>query len=120
MENHMNTTRAGYHMLQILSTADGKLDAGKDLVIRNYLTNEFPFDVNLDYEMDIISNLAPEDYPLHFNKAMEDFTLDSTPEERSKFLNYAMQLAAADREVTKEENAYLHELFMSWEPEFEE
>lgn len=120
MESHMNTPRAGYHMLQILCAADGKLDASKDLIIRNYLANEFPFTIDLDYETEILSKLSPEDYPTHFAKAMEDFSLDSTPEERQRFLNYAMQLATVDREVTLEEDNYLHELFMSWDPEHEE
>lgn len=120
MEKHMNTPRAGYHMLQILSAADGKLDPNKDLIIRNYIANEFPFTINLDYETEILSRLSPEDYPMHFNKALEDFSLDSTPSERKKFLNYAVQLATADRQVTKEENEYIHELFMNWEPEQEE
>lgn len=120
MENHINTPRAGYHMLQILYAADGKLDARKDLIIRNYLANEIPFYIDLDYETEILSCLSPEDYPSHFSKAMEDFSLDSTPEERKRFLNYAVQLVTADREVTNQEDNYLHELFMNWDPEHEE
>ncbi len=115
----LNKVMAGYHMLVILSQVDGKFDPAEGKVIVNYLKDSFPFRFNLDHEMDILSNLPKEDYFLHFNNAMNDFYEDSTVEERTDFLNYAVKMVMADKKLTKDENKYLKELFFAWEPEFE-
>jgi hypothetical protein len=77
-ERKLNLPAAGYHMLQILSAIDGSFSPEEDKIIRKYLTKTFPFQVNLDNEMEIISGLKPEEYFNHFNKVMDDFYMDST------------------------------------------
>jgi hypothetical protein len=115
----MNKTIAGYHLLMILSAVDFRVGIHEDNVIREYLVQEFPIRVNLDKQMDIISHLHPEEWENHFLKAMDDFYDDATPEERNSLLDFAVQLAAADNVITKEENHYLNHLFRAWEPERE-
>lgn len=117
MPNHrMNKTIAGYHLLMILSAVDFRFSAAEDEVIRHYLVAEFPFHVNLDREMAIISNLKPDEWERHFQKAMDDFYDDATEEERKSLLDFAIQLTKADHVITKEENRFLNMLFESWEP----
>jgi hypothetical protein len=113
-----NNVIAGYHMLMILSEVDGEFDKSEGKVIVDYLKAMFPFRVNLDYEMEVLSALPVEDYFLHFNNAMNDFYEDSTPKERSEFLNFAVKLVKADKKITEEENKYLKELFFAWESEY--
>lgn len=113
----MNKTIAGYHLLMILSAVDFRVGTAEDKVIREYLVTEFPFRVNLDKQMEIISNLTPDEWEQHFIKAMDDFYDDATEEERTSLLDFAIQLTTADNVVTKEENHYLNLLFENWKPE---
>ena len=118
MPNHrMNKTIAGYHLLMILSAVDFRISADEDEVIRTYLVEEFPFHVNLDREMEIISNLLPDEWERHFIKAMDDFYDDATEEERTSLIRFALKLTSADNVITKEENHYLNLLFEHWRPE---
>lgn len=113
--NRMNKTIAGYHLLMILSAVDFRINASEDSVIREYLVQEFPFHVNLDREMEIISNLHPDEWEGHFLKAMDDFYDDATEEERKSLIKFALLLAKADQVITKEENYFLNMLFDNWE-----
>ena len=115
--NRLNKTVAGYHLLMILSAVDFRVGFAEDRVIRDYLVTEFPFRVNLDREMAIISNLNPEEWEGHFLKMMDDFYDDATEDERNKLLQFAVKLTTADNVITAEENHYLNLLFESWKPE---
>lgn len=115
--NRLNKTVAGYHLLMILSAVDFRVSAAEDKVIRDYLVQEFPFRVNLDREMAIISNLKPDEWEGHFLKMMDDFYDDATEAERKKLIQFAVNLTKADDVITQEENRYLNLLFESWKPE---
>jgi hypothetical protein len=112
--NRMNKTIAGYHLLMILSAVDFRISPEEDKVIRDYLVTEFPFRVNLDREMAVISNLKPDEWEQHYMKALEDFYDDATEAERNKLLKFAIELTKADNVITKEENHYLNLLFDHW------
>lgn len=117
MPNHrLNKAIAGYHILMILSAVDGHVGFPRDLIIRDYLIQEFPFRVNLDREMEIISNLKRDDWEPHFQQMMDDFYDDATPEERRSLLQFAINLTKADDVITHAENRYLNLLFDAWEP----
>ena len=111
----MNKTIAGYHLLMILSAVDFRISAEEDMVIRQYMVNEFPFHVNLDKQMEVISRLRPDEWEAHYLKAMDDFYDDATEEERKNLIRFAIKLAKADHVITKEENHYLNLLFEHWE-----
>ena len=113
--NRMNKTIAGYHLLMILSAVDFKVSVNEDKIIRQYLATEFPFHVNIDKQMEIISSLHPDDWEKHFRKSMDDFYDDSTLAERRSLISFALQLAKADNVITHEENYYLNLLFENWE-----
>ncbi len=111
----MNKTIAGYHLLMILSAVDFRINSAKDMVIREYLINEFPFHVNLDRQMEVISRLRPDEWEGHFLKSMDDFYDDATPEERRNLIQFAIIMAKADEVITHEENHFLNLLFDHWE-----
>lgn len=115
--NRMNKTIAGYHLLMILSAVDFKVSGPEDMVIRQYLTHEFPIQVNLDRQMEVISRLRPDEWEGHFRKAMDDFYDDATEEERKNLIRFALKLACADNVITKAENYYLNLLFEHWDAE---
>lgn len=118
-KHRTNKTIAGYHLLMILSAVDYRIKLEEDLVIRDFLAKEFPFEVDLDNEMSLISALRPEEWEQHFLKYMDDFYADATPEERRDFLRFSLDLVTADKVVTVEENYYLQLLFNHWEGDSE-
>jgi len=113
-----NKTIAGYHLLMILSAVDYRFNVLEDKVIRRFLYEEFPFHVNLDKEMEKISNLLPEEWESHFLKYMDDFYDDATENERRHFIQFAIDLTKADKVITPEENKFLNLLFDNWEHDF--
>ncbi len=115
--NRTNKTIAGYHLLMILSAVDFRFNPQEDMVIREYLEQEFPIYVNLDKEMEKISNLTPDDWEPHFLKYMDDFYDDATEEERYNLIEFAVALTKADNVITVEENRYLNMLFDAWDVE---
>lgn len=115
--NRVNKTIAGYHMLMLLSAVDHKFFVNEDHVIRDYLVQEFPMNVDLDRQMEQISGLRPNEWESHYRKMMDDFYDDSTEEERNNLIQFAIELTKADNVITKEENYYLNLLFDAWKPD---
>jgi hypothetical protein len=113
----LNKSIAGYHILMILSAVDFKFNVQEDLVIKDWLSDEFPFDVNLDVQMEAISGLAATEWPKHFEQCMQDYADDATESERHDLLMFAVDLVRADRDVTAAENKYVDMLFDAWFPE---
>ena len=109
-----NKPVAGYHLLMILSAVDGEFNVAEDMVIRQWLAEQFPFTVNLDREMEVLSELKKDDYMVHFQRCMADFYEDSNEAERNELLQFAINLVKADKKITREENIFLDELFNEW------
>ena len=101
-----NKPIAGYHLLMILSSVDGKFVPEEGLKIKEYLEEEFPFRINLDNEIEVIANLNPEDWKDHFEFHARCFMDDSTEKERNSFLKFAKSLIKADDEVTDDEHRF--------------
>ncbi len=114
MEQTKSKAIAGYHLLMILSAVDGKFIVEEDMVISEWLKKKFPIFADLDKEMEILSALTPDYYMIHFQKCMDDFYRNSTPEERNELIQFAMDLIKADHTITKEENSFINELFDRW------
>jgi hypothetical protein len=111
---------AGYHMLMILSAVDGKFNGKEDKVIREFM-EELPHgSINYDDELTVISTIEEVDYAVHFNNAMNQFYMQSTREDRNRFLDLATRLVVADKQISPKENLFLKELFYAWEEETEE
>ena len=117
MSQSMSRAVAGYHMLMILSAVDGIVNGKEDEVIREYMDENYGGLVDLDKEMLVIGSVASEDYPIHFNNAMNDFYVHSSKNERNHFLDIATRLVAADKKISPRENLFLNELYNAWEEE---
>jgi hypothetical protein len=115
--NRMNKTIAGYHILMVLSAVDYRFNVHEDLIIRDWLVEEFPFDVNLDKQMEIISSLKPTEWQAHFDNCIEDFEAEAIEAEKHDLLKFAVDLVKADKIVTKEENVFADRIFNRWFPE---
>jgi hypothetical protein len=120
MERKLNKPIAGFHLLMILTNADGVFAKEEGDVIVEYLTETFPFRVEIDEEVHFLSTLERSKYMEHFRKAMNDFYEDTNQKERDHFLEFAVKLVKADNVIAEEENVFLKELFNAWAPEFEE
>lgn len=116
-EYRLNKAIAGYRMLMLLSNLDGNFTAGEGKLIVDYLEKNFPFRVNLDEEIEMISGLDSSEYFPVFLSAMDDFYFDSTPKERAEFVDFAVRLVKADKKFSKDENIFLRELLNAWDPE---
>ena len=108
-------TVAGYHMLMILSHVDGESNEPAQKVIRKYMSENFSEDIDFDVETEKIRNINPIDFPLHFNDAMNSFYMESSSDDRNHFLDFAVKLVAADKNVTPKENLFINELYNAWE-----
>jgi hypothetical protein len=118
MSFELNRSLAGYHMLMILSAVDGRFNGQEDNVIMEYMEEEKLLGKNLDTHTDFLSKLKKEDYPLHFNTAMNAYYMDSGNDERTHFLDMAMRLVMADQKLTPGENLFIDELFNTWEANY--
>ena len=106
---------SGYHMLLILSAVDGITNNRELKVIRKYMSEHFNDDIDFDYETEVVRNIAQEDYPIHFNNAMNSFYLESQEADRNHFLDFAVKLVVADKNISAKENLFLNELYNAWE-----
>lgn len=112
-----NKSIAGYHMLMILSSVDGDFAPEEGIKIQEYLADEFPFRMNLDNELDVIATLRQEDWKDHFEFHARCFMEDSTPEERTKFLEFAKSVIKADENVSDDEHRFYMLLKNMWKIE---
>lgn len=112
-----NKSIAGYHLLMILSAVDEEFAPEEGLKIREYLASEFPFQVNLDDELDVIATLQPSEWKAHFEFHAQCFLEDSTPKERQKFIDFAKSLIKADNTVSDIEHSFYKSLKKIWQME---
>lgn len=109
-----NKSIAGYHLLMILSAVDYEFQPEEGIIIQEYLAEEFPFRMNLDNELEVISTLQPEAWKDHFEFHAHCFLDDSTEEERVKFVQFAKSLIKADDEVTEREHQFYKLMKTIW------
>lgn len=109
-----NKSIAGYHLLMILSSVDGEFAPEEGLKISEFLAEEFPFQIDLDDELDIIATLPQDKWQAHFDFHAKCFLDDSTAEERQHFANFAKSLIKADEEVTDKEHHFYKNLKKTW------
>ncbi len=109
-----NRIVAGYHLLTMISTCEGTLDAAADSVIKEYLSVESLVRLNLDDELEQIINLNEDQYENHVRTKAEEFYEDSDDEEREEFKLFAKDLIRADEEISKIENDYYRLMLKTW------
>jgi uncharacterized tellurite resistance protein B-like protein len=110
-----NKDVAGYQILCILSEIDGDFDPREGTVVVDYIKEQFPLGGNLDEAVEELSMMSAEDYENKLEDLAADFYSDSTPDERMKFLHFAMDLINADESVQEQEDRLISRLFDLWD-----
>jgi uncharacterized tellurite resistance protein B-like protein len=116
----MDKITAGYKMLMILAQADGEHLQPESTVIQEYLGPNFELAFSqkvIAAENNRLAALSHAQRYEEFSEAMNHYYRYSKPEERTAFLQYAMNLIKADAHISQDENAFIDLLFESWDTE---
>lgn len=111
---NMNKTEAGFHLLVILSLADGSLQKAESEVILEFLDEHFQAPIEIIKEQAFLKACPSEEIPNHFTETAERFFAISSPEERNELIEFAMKVVMADSKMDKSENSYINMLFDCW------
>lgn len=115
----MNKAIYGYQMLMIISASDGAFQEQEEQVIKDYVEKEFGTYKELEEAEKKLKTADPEEWESYFSHCRDEFYKTSTLAQRNHFLQFAMNMAKADEEITEEENHFLTKLFNIWDPENE-
>ena len=112
--NTFTKTLAGLHLLMIIAESDGLVSSEEEKIIKKYIKTNYSFLSNLESEMQVLRNLPKELYLPHFTKSASDFFSQSNEKERLEFINFVFKLIKADKQISREENKFLNELYNLW------
>jgi len=110
----MNKAEAGYHILSLLSLADGILHLAEADVIIDFLNDHFDSDFDLIKEQAFIKALPAEEHENHLRETAEHFYSVSTEDERHTITRFAMEVVMADENLAKHENILINILYDCW------
>ncbi len=128
----MQRTISGFHLLTMMSIIDNVNQAGNDIRLRSWLIKEMPSSmteqdkiirdwltlefmmINLDPEMEKLTQLNPEDFDRHFQRHMDNFYTFSTAADRINLLKFAIDLIKLDGIITQPENKFFNTLYEAW------
>jgi uncharacterized tellurite resistance protein B-like protein len=113
----MNKAEAGYHILSLLSLADGTLHAAEAEVIMDFLNDHYSEDFDLIKEQAFIKALPNEEYENHFRETAEHFFTISNEDERHTITRFAMDVVMADESLANYENHLITILYDCWDIE---
>jgi uncharacterized tellurite resistance protein B-like protein len=113
-KNTFTKTLAGFHLLMIIAESDGMVSVEEEKIIKKYIKTNYAFLSDLKAESEVLLNLPKELYLQHFTKAATDFFSQSTEKERLEFINFVFKLIKADKQISREENKFLNELYNLW------
>ncbi len=113
----MNKTEAGFHLLMLLSLADGSVHATENDVVIDFLNDHFHEDFNLIKEQAFLKALPAEERESHFMQTAEHFYTISTEDERHTITRFAMDLVMADETLQTHENKLINMLYDCWDIE---
>ncbi len=113
----MNRAEAGYHILCLLSLADGTLHSAEANVILDFLNDHYNDDFDLIKEQAFMKALPPEEYESHFREVVEHFFSVSNEDERHTLTRFAMEVVMADESLEKYENKLITILYDCWDIE---
>ena len=113
----MNKTEAGFHLLMLLSLADGRLDKAESDVVIDFLNDNFNDNIDLIKEQAFLKILPEEERESHFIETAEHFYAISTPDERHTLTRFAMEVVMADEDMQVHENKLINKLYDCWDIE---
>lgn len=110
----MNKTEAGFHLLMILSKADGTIEKSESHVLLDFLEKNFNQPIDLIKEQAFLMAYPIESVMDHFIEIAEHFFKISTSPERNKLLQFAMKICMADEKMENQENKFINALYDAW------
>ena len=110
----MNKTEAGFHLLTLLSLADGHIHAEEATVILDFLNDHFRDNIDLIKEQAFLRALPAAEYENHFTETAEHFYSLSNEDERHTITRFAMEVVMADEALGKHENKLITKLYDCW------
>jgi uncharacterized tellurite resistance protein B-like protein len=113
----MNRAEAGYHILSLLSLADGTLHTAEAEVIMDFLNDHYREDFDLIKEQAFMKALPSDEYENHFREVVEHFFSVSNEDERHTLTRFAMDVVMADESLAKYENKLITILYDCWDIE---
>jgi len=111
----MNKTEAGFHLLMILSLADGDMHSDESSIIIDFIEKIFKEKIDLIKEQAFLRALPRSEWNTHFHEVSAQFYKISTYEERNKLIEFAMKVVMADNSMEHSENKYINELYDAWD-----
>ena len=110
----MSKVEAGFHLLMLLSLADGKVQKAESDVVIDFLDDHFDGGIDLIKEQAFLRALPEEEREKHFEETAIHFYAISTEDERHTLTRFAMEVAMADDSMQAHENKLINKLYDSW------
>ncbi|MBW7844493.1 MAG: TerB family tellurite resistance protein [Bacteroidia bacterium] len=110
----MSKAEAGFHILMLLSFADGKLNKAESAVIIDFLNDHFTGDLDIIKEQAFIYALPSEAHEQHFEEVAQHFFTITTEDERHTLTRFAMDVVMADEDLKQGENRFITKLYDLW------
>jgi uncharacterized tellurite resistance protein B-like protein len=112
---NMNKTEAGFHLLMILSLADGSIQRAESSVILDFLEKNFHEPIEIIKEQAFLRALPEDERKNHLHETAEHLYKITTQEERHKLIEFAMKVVMADKKMNQEENSFINALYDTWD-----
>jgi uncharacterized tellurite resistance protein B-like protein len=111
----MNKTEAGFHLLMILSLADGSIQRAESSVILDFLEKNFHEPIEIIKEQAFLRALPEDERKNHLHETAEHLYKITNEDERHKLIEFAMKVVMADDKMEHEENSFINALFDAWD-----
>ena len=105
----------GFHILSLLSLADGRYKDEEGAVILDFIENAYDGGMDLIKEQAFVKALPASERQGHFRDVVNHFYSVSTPEQRHELVRFAMNLVMADNEMELAENKLINEILAAWD-----
>ena len=111
----LNKCESAFHLLGILSRADGSSDSKEKRVILDFLEKNFDEEMDLIKEQAFLTALPTSEHYAHFEEVCDKFYTLSDVKERNKLVEFAMKVVMADKQMTTDESRLIDKLFAPWD-----
>ncbi len=111
----LNKCEAAFHLLVLLSLADGASAPKEKKIILDFLEKNFDDGLDLIKEQAFLTALPATEHFSHFEEVINRFYTISSKEERNKIIEFAMKVVMADKTMTTDENHLIDKLFTAWD-----
>jgi uncharacterized tellurite resistance protein B-like protein len=113
----MNKTEAGFHLLMLLSLADGSVHGTEHDVVIDFLNDHFNDNIDLIKEQAFLRALPEEERESHFLETAEHFYSISNEDERHTITRFGMDVVMADESMQVHEDRLINKLYDCWDIE---